>query len=180
MRKNDYEVVNSRGEIVSSGAVPPQMLSQLRSCKLAIRQVPGPKNALGYIKVMFPNQYNVYLHGTPAQSLFAKSRRDFSHGCIRVEKPEELAQWVLRDQREWNLERIREAEHWVRPLQVNLNKPIPVLIVYGTAVVRADGEVCFFDDIYGHDALLEDLLSKGYPYSEWKPTSVSRGRRLRE
>jgi murein L,D-transpeptidase YcbB/YkuD len=85
-------------------------LAQLRSGKLSIRQRPGAKNALGFVKFVFPNEHNVYLHGTPAKALFSKSRRDFSHGCIRVEKPEELALWVLGDQPGWNLDRIREAE----------------------------------------------------------------------
>ena len=146
MTKNDYEVVNSDGDVVSQDLVSEEMLAQLRTGKLKIRQAPGAKNALGYIKFMFPNEYNVYLHGTPSKSLFSRSRRDFSHGCIRVEKPEELAAWVLRDHPEWTLERIREAENGEKSRQVNLNKPIPVLIVYGTAVVRESGEVCFFDD----------------------------------
>ena len=109
-----------------------------------------------------------------------KSRRDFSHGCIRVEKPEELAQWVLRGLPGWDMDRIREAEAGADSHQVNLDKPIPVLIVYGTAVVREGGEVFFFDDIYGHDAALEQLLGQGYPYSGWQPTSVAPGLHPRE
>ena len=180
LAKNDYEVVNSHGDIVSSGMMTEELLAQLRSGKLAIRQAPGAKNALGHIKFMFPNEYNVYLHDTPSKSLFSRSRRDFSHGCIRVEKPEELAAWVLRDQPEWTLGRIREAENGENSRQVNLAKPIPVLIVYGTAVVREDGEVCFFEDLYKHDAALEEVLDKGYPYSAWKPTTAGHGRGRRE
>src|SRR4029077_19748355 len=131
-----YEIVDSRSGRAVSQSVTPELLARLRSGQLVIRQAPGPKNALGFIKFMFPNEYNVYLHGTPAKSLFEKSRRDFSHGCIRVEKPEELALWVLRDKPGWELEHVREAENGARPLQVNLGQPIPVLIVYGTAVVR--------------------------------------------
>ena len=155
-------------------------MAQLRSGKLFIRQVPGEKNALGLVKFLFPNEYNVYLHGTPAKSLFLRSRRDFSHGCIRVEKPEELAQWVLRGVPGWDMDHIREAEHGVDSERVNLDKPIPVLIVYGTAVVREDEEVFFFDDIYGHDAALAELLDHGYPYSGWQPTSAARDLRPRE
>jgi L,D-transpeptidase YcbB len=180
LAKNDYEIVDSRSARVVSQSVTQELVAQLRSGRLAIRQVPGPKNALGYIKFMFPNEYNVYLHGTPAKSLFEKSRRDFSHGCIRVEKPEELAAWLLKDKSEWDLEHIREAENGARPLQVNLGQPIPVLIVYGTAVARKNGEVYFFDDIYGHDAELEQTLDHGYPYSGWQPTSVERDLRPRE
>lgn len=180
--KNEYEVVNSRGEVLARDRVDGEILQQLRSGKLSIRQIPGAKNALGHIKLMFPNEYNVYLHGTPAKSLFARSRRDFSHGCIRVEKPEELAAWALRGQDDWTLERIREEEMIDKPpLQVNLKREIPVLVVYTTAVAREDGDVCFFEDIYKHDASLESLLSNGYPYSEFRPaTSASRGPRPRE
>jgi murein L,D-transpeptidase YcbB/YkuD len=155
LTKNDYEIVNSSGLIVSDGPVSEEVLAQLRSGKLAIRQAPGAKNALGHIKFMFPNEHNVYLHDTPSKSLFSRSRRDFSHGCIRVEKPEELAAWALRDQPESTLDRIEEAENGERSQQVNLAKPIPVLIVYGTAVVRESGEVCFFEDLYKLDATLE-------------------------
>jgi murein L,D-transpeptidase YcbB/YkuD len=181
--KNDYEIVNSRREVVSTGTVSADMLRQLRSGKLFIRQIPGDKNALGPVKFLFPNEHNVYLHGTPAKALFSKSRRDFSHGCIRVEKPEELALWVLRGVPGWDtdhvMDQIKDAENGAGSRQVNLDQPIPVLIVYGTAVVREDGEVFFFDDIYGHDATLEQLLDHGYPYSGWQPTSAARGLHLR-
>ena len=126
-----------------------------------VRQAPGSDNALGGVKFLFPNEYNVYLHGTPAVELFSKSRRDFSHGCIRVEKPEELAAWVLRNIPQWTRERIREAMKGTQPLQVNLDAPIPVLIVYGTTVVAGDGDIRFFDDIYGYDASLAQTLAAG-------------------
>jgi murein L,D-transpeptidase YcbB/YkuD len=167
LAENDYEIVSARG-VLADAPIGGDVLNELRSGKLAIRQRPGKKNALGFVKFMFPNEYNVYLHGTPAQALFSKSRRDFSHGCIRVEKPEELAAWVLGGLPEWTPERIREAESGTRTLQVNLTRPIPVLIVYGTAVARENGEVFFFDDIYGHDASLNEVLSHGYPYSGWQ------------
>ena len=115
---------------------------------------------------MFPNEYNVYMHDTPLTELFSKPRRDFSHGCIRVQAPEDLAVWVLRDKPEWTRQRIRDAMSGAKTIQVNLDNPIPVLIVYGTAVVPESGEVRFLADIYGHDASLERLLAKGYPYSD--------------
>jgi murein L,D-transpeptidase YcbB/YkuD len=114
---------------------------------------------------MFPNEYNVYLHSTPSPQLFSQIRRDFSHGCIRVEKPAELAAWVLRDKPEWTVEKARAAMTGGKDnFQVNLTKPIPVLILYGTAVADADGKVLFFDDIYGYDDELKQALAKGYPY----------------
>jgi murein L,D-transpeptidase YcbB/YkuD len=161
----NYEIVTQDGRVVTAGAVSSDVLEKLRAGKLAIRQKPGPNNALGLIKFMFPNEYHVYLHSTPSQQLFTRARRDFSHGCIRVEMPTELAAWVLRDQPEWNLERIRAAMQSGKDnLQLNLTKPIPVLILYGTAVVDEQGTVHFFDDLYGHDAALEKVLAKGYPY----------------
>jgi murein L,D-transpeptidase YcbB/YkuD len=117
---------------------------------------------------MFPNQYNVYLHSTPSQQLFSQSRRDFSHGCIRVEKPDELAAWALRDNSPpWTLEAVRTAMRDGKDnVQVNLAKPIPVLILYGTAVPEEDGTIHFFEDLYGYDAELKALLARGYPYPD--------------
>lgn len=144
--------------------VSSETLQQLRAGKLFIRQLPGPKNSLGLVKFLFPNSYNVYMHDTPAQEFFAQSRRDFSHGCIRLEKPADLAAWVLRNNPGWTPERIHAAMNGDAPQQVNLAQPIPVLIVYGTVIVLSDGVVHFYDDIYGHDASLEKVLAKGYPF----------------
>ena len=163
--KKGFEVVTPAGQVVTSGAITDEVLAQLRSGKLAVRQKPGATNALGLVKLMFPNEYNVYLHSTPAPQLFSQTRRDFSHGCIRVEKPAELAAWVLRDKPEWNVERAVAAMTSGKDnLQVNLTDPIPVLILYGTAVADPDGRVSFFDDIYGYDDELQKALAKGYPY----------------
>jgi L,D-transpeptidase YcbB len=160
-----YEVTTSQGAVVASGLINDETLQQLRSGKLLVRQKPGPSNALGLVKLMFPNEYNVYLHSTPSQALFSQSRRDFSHGCIRVEKAAELAAWVLRDKPEWTLERVRNAmQGGSDNLQVNLTKPVPVLILYGTAVVDDEDQVHFFDDLYGYDSALEKVLALGYPY----------------
>jgi L,D-transpeptidase YcbB len=164
LAKKGFEVVNSRQDVVTSGAVTGDILAQLRAGKLYIRQLPGPKNSLGLVKFIFPNSSNVYMHDTPAQEFFAKSRRDFSHGCIRLEKPADLAAWVLRDNPGWDMDRVRAAMNGTPNQQVNLAKPIPVLILYGTVIVTEDGIVHFYDDIYGHDAALEKALAKGYPY----------------
>jgi murein L,D-transpeptidase YcbB/YkuD len=164
LAKNQLEVVDARQSVVTDGTVSSEVLSQLRAGKLFIRQKPGPKNALGLVKFLFPNSYNVYMHDTPAPELFARSRRDFSHGCIRLEKPADLAAWVLRDNPGWTPERIHAAMNGAQSQQVNLAQPIPVLIVYATVIVLEDGLVHFYDDIYGHDASLEKVLAKGYPY----------------
>ncbi len=164
LSKKGFEVVDSRQNVVATGTVSSEVLSQLRAGKLFIRQKPGPKNALGLAKFIFPNSYNVYMHDTPSTEFFARSRRDFSHGCIRLEHPADLAGWVLRDNPGWTPEHIHAAMNGEATQQVNLAHPIPVLIVYGTVVVPEDGVVYFYDDIYGHDAALEKVLAKGYPY----------------
>jgi murein L,D-transpeptidase YcbB/YkuD len=163
--KKGFEVITHSGEVVTSGVVSDEVLEQLRAGKLAVRQKPGATNALGLVKLIFPNEYNVYLHSTPVQELFSQARRDFSHGCIRVEKPDELAAWVLRNNPGWDLARVREAMKSGKDNQtVNLAKPIPVFILYGTAIVDEKGEAHFYDDIYGLDADLDKVLAKGYPY----------------
>jgi murein L,D-transpeptidase YcbB/YkuD len=164
LSQKGFEVVDSRRKVVTDGAVSSDVLSQLRAGKLFVRQKPGPKNSLGLVKFLFPNTYNVYMHDTPATEFFARSRRDFSHGCIRLEKPADLAAWVLRDNPGWTADRIHAAMNGSEPQQVNLAHPIPVLIVYATVIVLEDGLVHFYDDIYGHDADLEKVLAKGYPY----------------
>jgi L,D-transpeptidase YcbB len=159
-----FEIVDARQKVVTSGAVSNDILEQLRAGKLFVRQMPGPKNSLGLVKFLFPNSYNVYMHDTPATEFFAQSRRDFSHGCIRLEKPADLAAWVLRDNPGWTPERIRAAMNGSAPQQVNLAHPIAVLIVYATVIVLEDGLVHFYDDIYRQDSALQQVLAKGYPY----------------
>jgi murein L,D-transpeptidase YcbB/YkuD len=161
----NFEVVTYSGTLVTSGPINDDVLAQLRAAKLMVRQKPGPDNALGLVKFLFPNEHSVYLHSTPAQSLFSQSRRDFSHGCIRVQHPTELAAYLLRNQPPWTLEKVQAAmQTGPNNQQVNLKMPIPVLILYITAVVEEDGSVHFFNDIYGHDKSLEALLAKGPPY----------------
>jgi murein L,D-transpeptidase YcbB/YkuD len=159
---HQYQIVNGNGAVVTDGAVDADVLRGLRSGAYTIRQRPGPKNALGLVKFIFPNDYNVYLHSTPQPDLFSRARRDFSHGCIRVENPAALAAWVLRNKPDWSPDRIRATMNGdTDNIQVNLDKPIPVLILYSTAVVEPDNEVHFFDDIYGYDASLQKALQAG-------------------
>ena len=127
---------------------------------LRIRQRPGEKNSLGLVKFVFPNEYNVYLHGTPAQELFAETRRDFSHGCIRVEDPTSLAEVVLRGQDGWDRAAIEAAMQGTRTQRVKLERPVTVYVLYATAVAGADGAVRFYSDLYGRDAALERALLK--------------------
>lgn len=125
--------------------------------RLRIRQRPGPQNALGDIKFVFPNSNNIYLHHTPATQLFERDRRDFSHGCIRIERPIELAKFVLQGMPEWTEDRIRQAMAQGTSATLRLTEPVPVLIAYGTTLVKG-GQIHFFEDIYGHDRLLDVAL----------------------
>jgi murein L,D-transpeptidase YcbB/YkuD len=118
---------------------------------LVFRQQPGPRNALGSVKFLFPNPFNVYLHDTPADRLFKRDRRAFSHGCIRVEEPERLARYVLRDRPEWTAMRISQAMGSGAEQHVTLRPKIPVHIVYFTAWVDADGVLHLEPDVYGYD-----------------------------
>ena len=162
LQKNGFEVATYSGQVVTDGVVNEEVLAQLRAGKLMVRQKPGPKNALGLIKFIFPNDQNIYLHSTPAQSLFSQARRDFSHGCIRVEDPKALAEWVLRNNPGWTRERIEAAFQAQKEQQVNLTNAIPVLIVYGTAIAKEDGQIYFFDDLYGYDKALGKLFEQAY------------------
>lgn len=164
LQKENFELVDARQNSLGSGPVTPDLLAQVRSGKLMVRQKPGPKNSLGLVKFMFPNDFDVYMHDTPATSLFSKSRRDFSHGCIRLERPADLAAWVLRNNPGWDVDKIRATMNGDQTVRVDLAKSIPVYIIYGTVFVADDGTVHFFKDIYGHDAALEQALASGYPY----------------
>jgi murein L,D-transpeptidase YcbB/YkuD len=163
LARKGFEATDQNGHIVATGAVSRATLAQIKSGRLLVRQKPGPRNALGLVKFMFPNEFDVYLHSTPAPELFNQSRRDFSHGCIRVEKPAELAAWLLQDQPKWTLENIKTAmRSGPDNQQVNLSKPVPVVIAYLTAIVEENGEVYFYNDIYGLDGVLNDALAKNH------------------
>ncbi len=164
--QHNFEVVTPKGEVVTDNQVSPEVLEGIRSLRLMVRQKPGPTNSLGLVKIIFPNPENVYLHGTDAPELFSQDIRDFSHGCIRVEKPADLVAWLLRNNSGWDLERVKGTMNGDNDnLQVNLALRTPVLIVYGTATVNEENQIRFFDDIYGYDAELAKALTAGYPYA---------------
>jgi murein L,D-transpeptidase YcbB/YkuD len=160
LARNHYELV--RGTQV----VPPTRanIARLKNAEVYARQLPGPFNALGPAKFIFPNDENIYLHGTPQQELFARTRRDFSHGCIRVEDPTLLAEWLLRPNGDWPRDRIVSAMALDRPTRATPRAPLPVVLFYATAVANPDGTLGFFDDIYRHDERLDKALLLGYPY----------------
>lgn len=163
-RQPDY-LARTSFEIVRGGdddaiVYPPSAdnLARVAAGSLRLRQRPGPSNALGLVKFVFPNRYNVYMHDTPDQELFSRARRDFSHGCIRVEAPTALAEHVLRGLPEWDRPAIERAMQGDRTIRVPLARPIEVYVLYGTAVVREDDAVHFYDDLYGHDRTLARAL----------------------
>ncbi|HUF23181.1 MAG TPA: L,D-transpeptidase family protein [Vicinamibacterales bacterium] len=146
--RNNLEVVGTSGSVIDPSSVDWSNPDSYR-----FRQKPGTRNSLGLVKFMFPNQHNVYLHDTPADALFARPARAFSHGCVRVEQPTKLARYLLRDEKQWTEERIDAAMHAGREQHVKLPKPIPVYLLYMTArASHADGAVHFREDVYGHDA----------------------------
>jgi murein L,D-transpeptidase YcbB/YkuD len=156
---NRFELLTKQGIVAEDQTVSDHMLAELGTGELSLRQKPGPKNTLGLAKFVFPNEYGVYMHDTSARWLFAQVRRDLSHGCIRVEQPEDLAEWVLRGQAGWSRDHVVEAMHGTEPISVTVKCPIQVVTTYSTAVVMENGEVHFFPDIYGEDAALEKVLA---------------------
>ena len=170
LRRNNMEVVGTKGDVVDASAVDwsdEKVLSSVR-----IRQAPGPENALGLVKFIFPNNFNVYLHDTPTDRLFFKDRRALSHGCIRVEDPVGLAHYVMSDRPEWTPERISDAMHANEEKTVTLKAPIPVHIGYWTAWVGPDGKtVTYTDDPYGLDARQKQLMTQGST-TPLRPTST--------
>ena len=160
LRRNNMEVVGTKGDVVDASAVDWSDEEAVKSVR--IRQMPGPENALGLVKFIFPNNFSVYLHDTPTDKLFFKDRRALSHGCIRVEEPVALAHYVMRDRPEWTPERIATAMHANEEQTVKLKSPIPVHIGYWTAWVEPDGKtVTYTDDPYGIDARQLQLIKEG-------------------
>jgi murein L,D-transpeptidase YcbB/YkuD len=151
LQANRYEVVPASGkaEPVDPGSVDWDDVES-KDFPYRIRQTPGPGNALGLVKFMFPNRFDIYMHDTPATHLFHEHRRAYSHGCIRLEHPDRFAEFVLAGQPEGDASRIHELMNDGDMKQVRVKKPLPVYILYLTAFVR-DGRVQYRDDLYGTD-----------------------------
>jgi murein L,D-transpeptidase YcbB/YkuD len=174
--KADPAYLSRQGmEIVGNGVrteINAATLSDLERGALRLRQRPGAKNALGGVKFVFPNRHDVYLHSTPTPKLFSRTRRDFSHGCIRVAEPVALAQFLLADRPAWDADRIRTSMSRPQPLRVNLAEPVPILILYTTVVVDAVGRIRFLPDIYGHDTKLAQALAAPLPAAHRTPPTA--------
>ena len=149
LERNSMEIVDGRGRVVSPDSLPWGDEHALAAFRF--RQRPGAANALGFVKFLFPNEHAVYFHDTPADALFKRLGRAFSHGCVRVEEPEALAQYVLRDRPEWTPDAIQSAMRAGEERHVKLTSAIPVHIVYLTAWVDENGGLHFQDDVYGYD-----------------------------
>jgi murein L,D-transpeptidase YcbB/YkuD len=159
LAEQDMELVSTRRPMAVTTVVNAANLDAVLRGELRIRQRPGPKNALGDIKFAFPNESSIYLHHTSSPRLFQRGRRDFSHGCVRVEDPVGLARFLLADRPDWTEQRILEAMQEESPPQtVRLSAPVPVLLFYTTVVVEDGQRVLFLPDIYRHDEALELAL----------------------
>ena len=154
LERANMEVLDANGHPVDPATVD---LSDPRAYRF--RQRPGTSNSLGLVKFMFPNQYNVYLHDTPADSLFARATRSFSHGCVRLAEPEKLAEYVLHDKPDWTVDRIETAMHAGEESSVKLREPLPVYLAYFTARVSPDNIVQFRSDVYGIDHRQSGMLA---------------------
>jgi murein L,D-transpeptidase YcbB/YkuD len=163
LASHEYEAYKADGSVVSGPS-----LDDVEHSRVMIRQKPGPKNSLGLVKFLFPNEYDVYMHSTPELNLFDLTRRDRSHGCVRLQHADQMAVWVLSNDQpsgDWDEDKVSAAMNGEdNNKTINLKTPLPVLIGYFTAMADEDGSTHFFDDIYGYDKELEAALAKGRPY----------------
>lgn len=162
LRRHDMEVVSGEGRALGD-SISPEIIRRLTKGELRVRQRPGPANALGLVKFAFPNAAGVYMHGTPERELFSQARRDFSHGCIRVEDPAAVAAWVLGFEEGWPPERIASAMKGTATVRVVLTLRLDVAVYYTTVVATPDGTPEFYRDVYGRDEALTELLRRTRP-----------------
>ncbi|MES2305512.1 MAG: L,D-transpeptidase family protein [Gemmatimonadota bacterium] len=176
-RKDPGYLAKEHYELLRGRTVVPAVDSNIRriGTTVQVRQTPGSWNALGRVKFVMPNAEDIYLHDTPSKGFFARARRDFSHGCIRVSDPMALAAFLLRDRAQWPADSVKSVmttdsvTRWV-PLTAR----VPVFLVYQTVTVSEAGETFFYGDVYGHDRTLDQVLRKGYPYPAAGVTDLKR------
>lgn len=166
VKKNSGYLARKNMEVVVGGNVVPassiDWKKYSKGVPFTIRQKPGPGNALGQVKFLFPNEYSIYFHDTPSKDKFKKDQRAFSHGCIRLSEPVKLAEYLLREDSTWTPKKIKEAMTGKTETIVRLKKPRPVILGYFTAWVDAHGHANFRRDVYGHDAkLAAELFALG-------------------
>lgn len=177
LSNNKMVVLRGRGD--NEREVDPPSIDWTRldekTLDFRVRQDPGPLNVLGRLKFVFTNRFEIFLHDTPYQEDFAKAKRTYSHGCIRAEKPVELAAYVLRGRPGWDAGAVLEAIDRGRELKVRLAAPIPVHFLYSTAWVDDSGAVQFRPDIYGRDARLAEALTRRAPLSATPVGEIPKG-----
>ena len=174
--KHDYEIVGSTDLDATPLPITPENIERVRTGGLRLRQRPGPSNALGLVKFIFPNEHSVFLHSTPARSLFQRDKRAFSHGCIRVDRATDLAEWVLKGQEGWDRLAIEKAMASGPTKRVFVERNIPVFVLYLTAFVGSESDgVHFGHDIYGLDAELAHALGREFIDLDHQPTIPAPG-----
>ncbi|WP_041779170.1 L,D-transpeptidase family protein [Belliella baltica] len=159
LASKNMNVITNSGAIVNPSTIDWQKINP-RNFPYMIRQEPGEQNSLGLVKFMFPNKYSVYIHDTPSRSLFAREDRALSHGCIRIEKPQELAELLLASDKQWTSDKIKESMGLKREKVVNLDRKIPVVIFYLTYWADSTGHQFFRKDIYDRDSEVLKVLSE--------------------
>ena len=161
LKKKNMSVIDLNGKIIEPSTIQWASVSD-NKFPYMIRQEPGPENALGQVKIMFPNKHLVYLHDTPSKNKFSRAERAFSSGCIRVENPFELVELLLNDKNKWNQSSIKDVLDTGKLQNVNLPKTVPVLLLYFTAQMDNEGQVIFYKDIYQRDDTIISGLSKPF------------------
>lgn len=161
LTNHSYEIVPKWSDSVAALEPTPERFDSVDAGELYIRQRPGPINSLGRVKFLFPNSGDIYLHDTPERNLFRNPRRSFSHGCVRISRPAEMAVWLLDNERKWSMKAVEKAMAADHPETVALPHKVPIVLFYMTATVDPDGTVRFADDPYGYDAKLAAALGGG-------------------
>jgi murein L,D-transpeptidase YcbB/YkuD len=158
LSKQNIELIEKNTYFYSED--PEAITDNIKNDRIRARQLPGNKNPLGKVKFIFPNTHDVYLHDTPFRWAFTQDRRDFSHGCVRVEDAQKLAEFVLGHQQGWDKNSIEQAMASPITQRVHLINPIPVLFLYNTVYAGQDKKLQFYPDIYGYDAPLQEAFKK--------------------
>ncbi|HEX7546530.1 MAG TPA: L,D-transpeptidase family protein [Gemmatimonadaceae bacterium] len=173
LHRESMELVG-QDDVVLGDTVTPATMDALRAGQMRVRQRPGGSNPLGLVKFDFPNESSIYLHDTPSKSLFAQTRRDFSHGCIRLEGARDLARWVMRGSPAWNDDSLDAAMASPVTRRVSVPRAIPVHVGYNTVLATADGRVWFLPDVYGRDSKERNKISVASLNTDCRPETAKR------